>query len=342
MMTASYSVAIRTIGTAGEKYIQLIKSIGAQTVKPDKIIVVLPEGCAVPERIDGNEEFVFSLKGMVSQRLTAVNYTDSKYILFCDDDVELSPDFAELLLNTLELGNYQCASGPLLSFFPPKKAKYIIASLLGGACIMLHGRKDTYTRLLATTGWSYNHTIDTKVHKTYNADSLAWTCFCINRETMLSIKFEDELWLQRNGYAAFDDQSFFTKLKLYGYKTCVVSDAAYIHNDAKTSTQGKTDEIVYNYSFNQAVYWYRFMYSVSNSVWRKRWVTVCFAYKLAMSYLYKVYMIIAGRAEKTIIRIERDGRRDAIAFVKSDEYQQIPSVFSHRGDKDGHCVHTNL
>ena len=43
-MNVKYSVAIRTLGTAGEKYIKLLKSIDAQTIKPEKVIVVLPEG----------------------------------------------------------------------------------------------------------------------------------------------------------------------------------------------------------------------------------------------------------------------------------------------------------
>ena len=73
----TYSVAIRTLGTAGEKYEKLLASIDRQTIRPDKIVVVLPRGYEPPQPILGCEEFVFSDKGMVPQRLAALEYIDS-------------------------------------------------------------------------------------------------------------------------------------------------------------------------------------------------------------------------------------------------------------------------
>ena len=64
MMNFSYSVAIRTLGTSGSKYVKLIDSINRQTIKPEKIIVVLPKGYDIPKYHIGNETFVFSEKGM--------------------------------------------------------------------------------------------------------------------------------------------------------------------------------------------------------------------------------------------------------------------------------------
>ena len=55
------------------------------------------------------------------------------------DDVELSADFIEKLAEPLKRGRYDCSAGPLLEFFPPKGKKYLLASVLGGACVMLHG-----------------------------------------------------------------------------------------------------------------------------------------------------------------------------------------------------------
>ena len=67
-----YSVIIRTLGTAGEKYENLLKSISALEPQPKEIIVVLPEGYDLPKEQLGWERFLFSPKGMVSQRVYGI------------------------------------------------------------------------------------------------------------------------------------------------------------------------------------------------------------------------------------------------------------------------------
>ena len=168
----SYSVAIRTLGTAGEKYEKLLKSIAAQKIAPEKIVVVLPEGFTPPPVLLGNEQFVFSEKGMVPQRLRALDFIDSDYTLFCDDDVEFIPEFTERIADALLNHGYSCAAGPLLSFFPPKGIISFLGSAVGEACVMLRGRKNTYVRILGTGGFSYNYSIDLGSHKIYNPESV--------------------------------------------------------------------------------------------------------------------------------------------------------------------------
>ena len=99
----SYSIAIRTLGKAGKKYQKLLNSITKLNVQPEKIIVVLPEGYKPPVEKIGTECFVYSKKGMIPQRLFALQYITSEYTLFCDDDVELSADFIEKLAETTGL-----------------------------------------------------------------------------------------------------------------------------------------------------------------------------------------------------------------------------------------------
>lgn len=117
----SYSIAIRTLGKAGEKYQKLLNSITRLNVQPEKIIVVLPEGYTPPVEKIGTERFVYSKKGMIPQRLFALQYITSEYTLFCDDDVELTPDFIEKLAEPLKSGRYDCSAGPLLDFFHQKE-----------------------------------------------------------------------------------------------------------------------------------------------------------------------------------------------------------------------------
>ena len=56
-MKFSYSVVIRTLGNSGEKYSRLLHSIAKQTVEPEEIIVVIPDGYELDYQL-GNERIV--------------------------------------------------------------------------------------------------------------------------------------------------------------------------------------------------------------------------------------------------------------------------------------------
>jgi hypothetical protein len=322
-MNFSYSVAIRTLGTAGEKYKKLLDSIQEQTIQPEKIVVVLPEGYKLPEYQLGNEEFVFSAKGMMPQRIEALKYITSEYTLFCDDDVEFEELFTKKILNTLRMGEFDCASGPLLDFFPPATPKYAIASVLGGACVMLHGRKNNYVRILNTGGWSYNWSIDLQHHKIYDTDSLPGTCFMVRTEAMKKIHLGKELWAEKTGYSAFEDRIMIGKLAINGYKSCVISDAMYHHNDGKTSTNNLKLEPVYAGAYNHYVFWHRYIYSPERSFVKRYWMKICISYYVAMS---KFYNKIKYRHSDEVYKTVCKGFADAKIFVKSKEYMALESA----------------
>lgn len=107
--TGTYSVAIRTLGTAGSKYARLLDSIAKQSIRPQEVIVVLPHGYPLPAERQGWERFVFSPKGMVSQRVAGFDACQSDYILALDDDVEFDTDFVEQLFGTIPRTGAQLA-----------------------------------------------------------------------------------------------------------------------------------------------------------------------------------------------------------------------------------------
>lgn len=321
----SYSAAIRTLGTAGEKYETLLRCLQNQTIPPEKIVVVLPEGFSPPARVTGTEEFVFSSKGMVPQRLRALDFIDSDYVLFCDDDVEPIEPFMERLSDALLHHGYDVAAGPLLSFFPPKDLICFFGSVVGEASVMLHGRKNTYVRILSTGGYSYNRSIDLAHHVIYNTESLAGTCFCASTAAMKRVRMDDELWLERNGFAAWEDRVMLSKLLVNGCRACVVSDATYIHNDGKTSVKKLRLEPVYARGFNRYVYWHRFLYTTAGSGARRAWLRFCISYYKVMFNLYFGLRILTKRSQKEERKAWNRGFNDAKAFVKTEEYRRIPS-----------------
>ena len=67
----TYSVTIRTLGTAGEKYQKTLDSIARQSISPQEVIIVLPKGYPLPPERLGTETFIFSEKGMNIYRCVA-------------------------------------------------------------------------------------------------------------------------------------------------------------------------------------------------------------------------------------------------------------------------------
>ena len=319
-----YSVAIRTLGTAGEKYEKLIRSVERQTIQPERIIVVLPEGFTPPAAILGNEEFVFSDKGMVPQRLKALEHLDDGYVLFCDDDVELIPQFVERLSDALVNHGFSAAAGPLLSFFPPKGLISFLGSVVGEASVMIRGRKDTYVRILGTGGFSYNRSIDLEHHRIYNTESMAGTCFMAEVKAMKECRMTDEMWLEKYGFAAWEDRAMISKLIVNDRRACIVSDAEYEHNDGKTSVKKLRLEPVFARGFNHYIYWHRFLYLTAKSGFRRAWLSFCIRYYKVMFNLYFTLRILAKQSQKEERKAWNDGFNTGKEYVKTEEYKSIP------------------
>lgn len=103
MKERNYTIVIRTLGRAGEKYQRLLESIDKQSLRPVAVKVYLPYGYDLPPERLGWEEFVFCPKGMVHQRAAAFAQCETDYTLALDDDVEFDSDFVERLFETMEI-----------------------------------------------------------------------------------------------------------------------------------------------------------------------------------------------------------------------------------------------
>lgn len=57
-----YTVAIRTLGKAGEKYQTLLNSLNRQTLQPSKILVYIAEGYTIPKETIGKEQYIYVKK----------------------------------------------------------------------------------------------------------------------------------------------------------------------------------------------------------------------------------------------------------------------------------------
>ena len=316
-----YSVIIRTTGKAGEKYRKLLASISALDPQPKEVIVVLPEGYALPEDQLGWETFCFCPKGMVIQRLHGIAQCKTKYALISDDDIAFDSDFVKKLVAPLETGKYGISAGPLPEFFPAPGIPAFVSGLMGAAIPTVFHR-DRYNTVLKTTGYSYNRHLKPGV--LYETQSAPWTCFFADVQKLRSIRFEDELWLDKNGYSAHDDTAMFYKAWLRGVTPVIVSDAPYQHLDARTSTQ-HNPKVAYAGGFNTVVFWHHFVYSSCRTLPQRLWARLCFQYHLSATGAFRLLNDMRRRTNDR--KNAREGIRAAWTWIKSAEYAALPSVY---------------
>lgn len=322
-MQIDYSVIIRTTGKAGEKYARLLASIDGLVPKPQEVIVVLPEGYALPEEQLGWENFCFCPKGMVIQRLHGITQCKTKYALITDDDIAFESDFVQKLVEPLISGEYGISAGPLTEFFPGKGLPAVMSVLTGASCPTVF-HKDRYNTVLRTTGYSYNRNIQAGSGRVYETQSAPWTCFFADAEKLRSIRFEDELWLDRNGYSAHDDTVMFYKAWLRGVKTVIVADAPYQHLDAKTSTRGNREKVLYANGFNKVVFWHRFL--SGKHFGEKLWSRVCIGFRFAAERVYNQLNRLRGRTSAEECKAFRNGIRAGWSWIKTEEYYALPAL----------------
>lgn len=318
-----YSVIIRTTGKAGEKYKSLLNSIDGLIPRPKEIIVVLPEGYELPVEQLGWETFYFSPKGMVVQRMCGIKICKTQYALITDDDISFESDFVQKLYEPLKNGKYGISAGPLVDFFPEKGLPTLVAILTGAAVPTLLN-KERYNTVLRTTGYSYNRKIEIGKGKLYETQSAAWTCFFADVEKLRSIRFEDELWLDKNGYSAHDDTAMFYKAWLRGVKSVIVADATYKHLDAKTSTRGNKEKIMYATGFNDVVFWHRFL---RDDNWLEYiWSRLCINYRLNAQKIYNLLNKLRNRITAEELQAFKEGIRAGWMWIEAEEYRDLPSI----------------
>ncbi|MCR4673141.1 MAG: hypothetical protein K5637_07955 [Lachnospiraceae bacterium] len=324
MESIDYSVVIRTIGKAGNRYQQLLNSIQNLKPAPREVIVVLPEGFDLPPEKLGYEVFSFSPKGMVSQRMAGINLCQSPYALVCDDDVCFGPDFVQKLYVPIKQGLGLFSAGPLYSFLPAGKVHIMSDAVMGRAAPTVFHR-DRYVSVLNTTGYSYNRHLKAD-KKYYESQSLAGTCFFADVKAMKEVDLSAEIWIDKNGYSAMEDQVLFYKAWLRGKKAIVVEDAFYEHLDAKTSIQNNKPSFIYSLRFNRAVFWKRFIYEQKKSLQGRIWAKLCFEYRLFWEKIYERVSVSRGRMTKEDGKIARQGWKDAFRYFESKEYSCLPPV----------------
>lgn len=326
-MLPSYSIAIRTLGTSGDKFVQELNSIEAQTIKPDKVIIYIAEGYKRPDYTIGIEQYVEVKKGMVAQRALEYEEIDSEYILMLDDDVELAPNSAELLLKAATENKADCVAAD--TFHNHKMSiKSKIYNMLVNLVIPHYDRKWAF-KIHRNGSFSY---INNPQPKFYLSQSAAGPASLWKKSSFIKINFKDELWLEKLGFPYGEDLILYNKIYKNKMKLGVSFDSGITHLDGKTSSSDhhSNTKKFYTKSFATFVIWHRICYNLkTNSIFNKLYIGFIFALKLIWQIpIYLIASIYYCNAK--ILYNYFLGIRDGIKFVHSNEYKNIPNFISDK------------
>lgn len=265
--TEKYTAVIRTLGTAGDKYIRLLDSLNAQTFLPEDIIVYIADGYKIPEGTPGNERYVYVKKGMVAQRALDYAEVSTDYMLFLDDDVYLEPDAVEEMLDALRTSGADVVSPDIYK----NSARSISGKIMMALTGRMRPRKDDGRwayKVMRNGGYSYNSSPSQKI---YLSQTNAGGCYVCRKDDFLSIHFDEEAWLDEVPYAQGDDQAMFYKMYLNGLKVITLFTDKVLHLDAGTTMENSERvcmRIYADFRF-KTIFWKRFIYGREQSAaWR--------------------------------------------------------------------------
>lgn len=314
-----YTAVIRTLGTAGEKYQILLNSLNRQTIQPSKILIYIADGYALPKETIGREQYIYVKKGMVAQRALPYDEVDTEYILFLDDDLFLPDNFVEKMFSFLKENHADIISP---NVFPNAERSFL------GKCMMMFSgrmmpRKDDGKwgyKVMRNAGFSYNNH---PKHSVYWSQTNSAACFLCKKVDFLKIHFEEERWMDSLKYAQGDDQVMFYKMYLSGLKQLTWFGSGIKHLDAGTGliSEEKEKTLIYSDFYFKTIFWHRFIYKPDKSSINRIWSIICIGYTLGFTLLISLIKL-----RLTIFLPKRQAIKDAIGFIRSEEYRKIPLI----------------
>lgn len=317
-----YCVAIRTLGTAGTKYQQELNSLQTQTISPKKILVYIAEGYPLPKETIGIEQYIRCPKGMVAQRALPFSEVDTPLCLFIDDDVHFAPDSVEKMIMALNEMDGDCIAADTFRNQDLSLLSKLQAVLTGWA-FPFFSKKWAYIIGPSAT-FSYNNNPTQDVYLSQNA---AGPCSLWRIDAYRKIHYEDELWMDQNGFAYGDELLYFHKLYRNGGKLLVHYNAGVSHLDAQSARTGYKSNYsrFYVRSLKWFCLWWRTQYDASDLVWsRKLLASIVYSIRTIWEFvLHVIYSVLHLSLKPFFFWLK--GIKDAWLYVHSSEYKSIPN-----------------
>lgn len=319
----NYSVVIRTLGKAGSQYQATLESLLHQTIKPLEILVYLANSYPQPSETIGLEKYIYVPKGMVSQRALTYDEVQTQYCLFLDDDVYLPPTAVEKMYLEMMENDAQVISPCTFNNQDGSLIAKIVKTLTGKEVCRLNESRWAF-KVLGTAGFSYNNSPQKSV---YESQSNAGPCFFCRKEDFLKIAFQEELWLDAAPYALPEDQVMYYKMYKKGLKVLTTFDTGVIHLDAGSTlapSHEKMQKLIFSEYRNKLIFWHRFLYLPERRLLHKLWALVAIGYSYGLQTIKHSVLFVIGKKDSAMAFLA--GVRDAICYLRSEEYKNLPLI----------------
>jgi GT2 family glycosyltransferase len=324
----TYSIVIRTLGTAEDKFREELISITKQTVQPEQVIVYIAEGYARPDFTIGREEYCWVKKGMMAQRLLPYENIESDCLMMLDDDLSLAPDSAERMLKAMEQYKADCVGADLFRNHEMSVLSKVYAALTNW--VFPHRDPNWAFKIHRYGSFSY---INRPQKSFYWSQSCPGAISVWRKTVYQHLRMMDELWLDAFEFAYADDMLEFYKIHQNGYKLGVLFDAGVKNLSANSASSAFHRSASYFYTRTKATFciWWRSCYALANkSTIDRYWAACCYVLKAA--WLFPV-MIIASLVFRqiSIVPLYIKGLLDGWKFVHGDaKFVQLPNYIVSR------------
>ena len=317
----SYAIAIRTLGTAGDKYRQELESILAQTVTPERVLVYIAEGYHRPDYTVGKEEYIWVKKGMMSQRALRYDEIDSDCILMLDDDVLLAPDGAERMLQAMVENDTDAVGADVFKNHKMDFRMRVYAAITH--FVFPHCSGKWAFKVHRNGSFSYNNHPSKPF---YWSQSCGGPAILFRKVAFTKFHPEDELWLEALGFPYGEDQLEMYKFYLNGGRLGVLYDAGVTNLDAQSSSAvfRKGSDHIYVRTKAQYMIWYRSIYRNGRDTAVSR---LAAAIAFGLKALWLVFVMFGAAIIKWDGRFVSSyfkGLRDGMRAVHLPEFQSLP------------------
>lgn len=315
MFYPTYTVAIRTLGKAGEAYRTLIQSLEEQEIKPESINVYLAEGYPQPEQV-GSEIYYTCPKGLATQRALPFQEIETEYILFLDDDLYLPPDTVKKLFDGVLSKCGDCISPNIYPNHQWDLKHKLVQGLFYSTWPSLSGRYAF--RIRCSSYYSYS-VIPQMVMR---SQSCAGACMLMKTQVYHAMNYKEEIWLDNVAYATGQDQVFAYKLHRYGYKLLIHFDTPIKHLDARSGHLKNQELAETNRRMVRFIIWYRTVFQPDRGL-KKVWDIICFVSNWTFNFLLCFIAFLKGKGTSRI-RIPIRAIKEGVNLINSKEFLAIP------------------
>ena len=317
-----YSVAIRTLGTSGDKFVAELESIKRQTIQPEKVIIYIAEGYERPEYTIGKEQYVWVKKGMMRQRVLRYDEIDTPLILLLDDDVRLPDDCVEKMMKGLEEYNLDCIAAETFRNYKMPISGKLYAAITN--LVFPHWSKTWGVKVHKNGSFSYNNSITRDVYLTQSAAGPAalW-----RKQAFIDMHYEDELWLDDLRFAFGEDVLMFNKLYKNGYRlgthyTCGVK---HLNGQSSSGAFQRNLQRFHTRSMASFLIWHRICYNLKGlSGLSKFFTALSFGFKALWLLLVHLASAVYLLSPK-VVWYYLSGLRDGYKMTRSSKYRQLPT-----------------